>query len=741
MMRMHCKFYISLIFLCSAALGGVCQYAPVKHQALAGNEVAIRTPGNYGVAGTTYKLMNDITSDRTTLFLGKDVILDLNGYTLRYADGGYEHVPNSGFEEGELGWDLSKAPGAKVVSTEAVHVFVGDKLLSMKAGDEIVSEYIDLPVAERSYFAMCGVTGHDYHDMNGDLKNQMKVSIYVEDSNGRNVVCSTAYGDTTMVSCPVERRAPRLGGGVVYAHLSKLPAGKYRIRVKAETDCLVDEIDIRPAMDVGIGIVSKTYPMGHYDHLYNSVPSAFFDYTASAADSTPVSGIPIASGSGAVIIRNGVIENGALGVLSFGIQSTAENVRVILDNVMVRTSGINTIAVDVPQATITHCTFDVHSPFIINRHGSSFYGVDIRGTQASEVSFSDFYGGQGCLVFKGNKSSVHHNHFVNRQMVTNHYSIMAMGDSSKIFSNYIEPEVGSGIEIFRHKYIDIFDNDIRIKTSPPTCEYGHEEYSTAAVRMADYLSKAGDPAGCYGNRVYANRIFITAGDYPQYDRYTPMAWAIYYSASAGDNFVFGNDITVEKTHPLSKTQTAAFYVCGGPAGYGGRFYNNRVAANVPFAWVASIYGGAARTKMYDNTIVRLPGAQNDFKPIRIGYAGCGSCVAKDVEFRSNVIEGNDFDVQVSEGDHTFSVYWTLDVAVKDKKGKPVTNAIVDILDANGKKVESVKTDDRGRFSRELMEYSYRNNKKEMMSPYTLVVSKKKTVVPLKANVSVTVQMQ
>jgi hypothetical protein len=259
--------------------------------------------------------------------------------------------------------------------------------------------------------------------------------------------------------------------------------------------------------------------------------------------------------------------------------------------------------------------------------------------------------------------------------------------------------------------------------------------------MADYLSKAGDPAGCYGNRVYANRIFITAGDYPQYDRYTPMAWAIYYSASAGDNFVFGNDITVEKTHPLSKTQTAAFYVCGGPAGYGGRFYNNRVAANVPFAWVASMYGGAARTKMYDNTIVRLPGTQNDFKPIRIGYAGCGSCVARDVEFRSNVIEGNDFDVQVSEGDHTFSVYWTLDVAVKDKKGKPVTNAIVDILDANGKKVESVKTDDRGKFSRELMEYSYRNNRKEMMSPYTLVVSKQKTVVPLKANGSVTVQMQ
>lgn len=61
----------------------------------------------------------------------------------------------------------------------------------------------------------------------------------------------------------------------MYAHLNNLPAGKYRVRIKADTDCLVDEIDIRPAMDVGIGIVENTYPIGHYDHLYNHVYSAF----------------------------------------------------------------------------------------------------------------------------------------------------------------------------------------------------------------------------------------------------------------------------------------------------------------------------------------------------------------------------------------------------------------------------------------------------------------------------------
>ena len=726
-----------LLILTTVFTSSFSQYRVTTHQELKGNEVPVNGPGSYDKPGITYKLMKDITSEKSTIFLGKDVTLDLNGYTVRYADGPYEHIPNSGFEEGVKGWDLSKAPGAKVVNTEEVHVFVGKKVMSLKVGDEIVSPYINLPLANRSYLAMCGVTGHFYHDMNGDLKNQMKVSVYVEDSEGKNVVCTTRYGDTTMVSCPVEKREPRLGGGVVYAHLNNLPAGKYRIRIKADTDCLVDEIDIRPSMDVGIGIVEKTYPTGHYDHLYNSIGSAFFDYTANPADSTPLSTIPVVNGRGTVTIKNGILTSGVIGALSYGIQSTADHVKIILDNVKIVTGGINTIAVDAPQATITNCRFEVESPFIVNRHGSSFYAVDLRGHEPSEVSFSDFYGGQGCLVFKGNKTTVHHNNFVNRQMVTNHYSIMAMGDSSHIFSNYIEPEVGSGVEIFRHKYIDIFNNTIKIKTSPPTCEYGHEEYSTAAVRMADYLSKPGDPTGCYGNRVFSNKIFITAEDYPQYSFYIPMAWAVYYSASAGDNLVFGNDITVVDTDPQSKAETAAFYVCGGPAGFGGRFYDNRITTNVPAAWVASMYGGTANTKIFNNTIIKSPSAGQDFKVIRIGHKGCDWCVAKDVEFRSNIIEGNDFDLQVSEQDHSFSVYWTLDVELKDKKGGAVKNSVINILDKDKQNVASGKTDEEGRFSTELLEFKFDNKGKTFLAPYTIVVGKDRKEVRLNANTKIT----
>ena len=198
------------------------QFSPSVPREPAPGEIPVSKPGSYDLPGATYILVNDISSARSAIFLGKDVTLDLNGYTVSYADGDYEHLPNYSFEEGLEGWDFSSAPKAKIEDTR-VHVFAGDKILRLSAGEEIVSPYINLPVSNRSYFAMCGVT-----------KREMQVSVYVEDADGKQVQCQTAYTDTTMQSCPVENRSPRLGGGFVYAHLAGVKAGRYRIRVRAE---------------------------------------------------------------------------------------------------------------------------------------------------------------------------------------------------------------------------------------------------------------------------------------------------------------------------------------------------------------------------------------------------------------------------------------------------------------------------------------------------------------------------
>ncbi len=132
--------FLNIFLILTSA--GYSQYQAVEHRKPISGEVPVNKEGCYSEAGTTYVLVNDITSERSTLFLGKDITLDLNGYTVKFADAKYEHIPNSGFEEGADGWDLSKAPGAKVANTADLHVFLGKKLMSLSAGDEIVSGYI-----------------------------------------------------------------------------------------------------------------------------------------------------------------------------------------------------------------------------------------------------------------------------------------------------------------------------------------------------------------------------------------------------------------------------------------------------------------------------------------------------------------------------------------------------------------------------------------------------------------------
>ncbi len=713
------------------------QFVQVEHKDLPGGVIPVEGPGSYGQPGSTYMLTRDITSDRSTIFLGKDVTLDLNGYTLTYADGEYEHIPNFGFEEGLKGWDVSNAPGAKIENTEEVHEFIGEKILRLKAGDEIASEYINLPVEGRSYYAMCGITGHYYHDMGGDVRNDMRISVYVNNESGDEVNCITRYADTTMVSCPVENRSARLGGGFIIAHLNNLPAGKYRIRVKAENDCLVDQIDIRPAMDVGIGIIEDTHPMGHNDHLYNRNHSAFFDYTADVSKGEPIQGIPKVEGRGTVTIKNGIIKNGSLGVLSWGIQSTAKDVRIVLDNVKFITSGINTTAVDVPHATITNCRFEIQSPFIINRHGAEFYAVDLRGLKASEVSNSEFYGGQGCLVFKGRHSIIHHNLFVNRQTVTNHYSIMAMGDSSMVFENRIEPEIGSGLEIFRHSHIEIFNNVFKINAAPPSCEY-HEHYSTNAIRVADYGEALGSPRGCFGNRIYNNKFYIRGRKFEKYPDFIPMASAFFFSTSAGDNYVFGNEIFIEQANPDTDAEAYAFFI--GNA-LGGQLYNNRITTNVTPIWVASGYGSATGTVIAGNSFIKSADAETEFPAVRMGWIERTDCLAEDIEFRSNNFKRLDFRIDASPQHHSYSVFWTLTVNVIDKKGKEVKGADVRILDKDGKEVLNGRTDAGGSVKAELLEYTVDGEEVTYLSPYTVTINKKKEEIYLNTDQIVTIRIK
>lgn len=716
--KIYCQVLLINILLFFIALNASAQYSATIPRALKENEIPVDRPGSYAIEGSTYVLLNNISSNASAIFLGKNITLDLNGYTITFAEGNYENIPNYDFEEGLAEWDFSKAPGAKIEDTK-VQVFTGDRVLRLNKGEEITSEYINLPLSGRSYFAICGVAAMS-----------MRVSVYVENEMGESVVCENNYDSSQIQGCPIENRSPRLGGGFVYAHLKDVPSGKYRVRVKAETDCIVDHIDIRPAMDVGIGIIEKTRTYAHADHLLGGIGgySAFYDYTSDFKNSLPFDSLPVVEGEGVIIIKNGIIKSGSKGVLNWGIQSTASNVKIILDNVKIVASGISTGAVNVPHATITNCHFDIQSPFVINRHGPLAYSaVDLGKGKNSRVSYSEFYGGQGCLTFRGDSILIHDNLFVNRQTVTNHYSIMA-GDNAKIFRNIFKPEIGSGIGIF-HKNTEIYENEFFIEAAPPSCEYGHEDYSTNAIRLGDYGAEPGSDGGCYGNKIYNNNFYIRGKDFPDHEDYIPVATAVFYSTSGGDNYIYNNHIEITDNDPDSKNETLAFYIGGGSIG--GIIEKNTIISNVPPFWVASLYGPASDMKIIQNTIERSKDVPGDFAHIRMGT---WSYLAENIEFRSNNIRGEDSLIfRNTNMPHSYSVYWTLSILTKDKKDKAIEGAVIEIRNKNNEVVYTGKSAKDGYVRVELKEYSMEDFNVKKQDPYTVYTLRQKRVINLNKN--------
>jgi hypothetical protein len=105
-----------------------------------------------------------------------------------------------------------------------------------------------------------------------------------------------------------------------------------------------------------------------------------------------------------------------------------------------------------------------------------------------------------------------------------------MGDGSRVFGNMFKPEIGSGLEIFRHRDIQIFNNEFHISAALPSCEY-HQHLSTNAIRIADYGAATGSPVGCFGNRIYNNIFYLTGKKYEMYPDFIPMVSALFYSTS------------------------------------------------------------------------------------------------------------------------------------------------------------------------------------------------------------------
>jgi hypothetical protein len=306
---------------------------------------------------------------------------------------------------------------------------------------------------------------------------------------------------------------------------------------------------------------------------------------------------------------------------------------------------------------------------------------------------------------------------------------MAMGDGSRVFDNMFKPEIGSGLEIFRHRDIQIFNNEFHINAAPPSCEY-NKHLSTNCIRMADYGASKGSPEGCYGIRVYGNRFYITGRKYENYPDFIPMASAFFYSASAGDNEIFGNEIIINQENPETDAQAFAFYI--GNAS-GGKIHNNHIITNVTPIWVGSTYGKAENTDLEANVIVKAADTKFDFVPVRMGSYEQPDFLAAGTTFRSNEFNGVDFRIEATDQHHLYCVAWTLKINLHDKNGKSVAGHDIVITDKNKKVVFNKASDRYGSVMVELPEYVADGDLKTFSSPFTVTAGKMKTQVELKKN--------
>jgi hypothetical protein len=244
------------------------------------------------------------------------------------------------------------------------------------------------------------------------------------------------------------------------------------------------------------------------------------------------------------------------------------------------------------------------------------------------------------------------------------------------------------------------------------------------------------PRASVGNRIHHNDISVIARSYPEPAEYLPMAWGIFYSASGGENYVYGNNIVVNKVDPGSRVKTAALYICGGPKYFGGQFYDNQITTNVPAAWVASMYGGASNSHLYNNTITAL----NDepFPTFTMGFADCEGCYANNVEFRSNDVRGGKFEIEATDQHHIYSVFWTLHLTLLESKGNPVAGTGITILDRNRKVVLETTSDEAGIVQAEFPEYAVDGEDLTTSSPYTIVIGNIEKEVDLDSNQTITI---
>lgn len=659
--------------------------------------VEISECGKLSARNTYYLLKRDLSSTRTCLLATDDIVIDLNTYTIRY-DVGYGDtasrlIPNAGFEESAegasgdtvLGWDLSKAPGAKVVSTWSMPL-VGSRVLYVPANGEVVSGWMEIPVANRSYRGSLVQRGNGGTSMTITVERDLG-------GGATEVVCSRSVSDG-------------LGGGkAAYCNFHGKPAGSYRIRATSTASQHYDDAAIVPSLAAGIGAVSYFTQWQERDNFVCNLD----DGTCNLPDDYELNNPTVRGGN--IEIRNGTIKGASRSMRSYGV--FVKGAKAVLRNVTVEANGTAAQTVAASSAWIFFSTLKANMPWVINRE-------DLTETNATfgsgtVISDSQVIGGQGTISFNGAlEGTVRRSRLINRATVTNHYAI-CLGGSEHIRIegnqfNCAEGDAncpafsGSGITLYRSRNCEISDNTFYMVSAPCDAEYVNGVFSTNAIRMTDYDAPVGATNGVTGNLVHHNVFHLKGVGYPLMPKCAPYANGVFYSVGAGDNFIESNQFNIDNTSSLSASY--AFYI--GASHNGGIWKSNVVNANDNPVWYSSAYGAAANARMIGNTFNRIPNPSislpDSIPAIRMGYC-CGNEASNLLLKDNNLGAGFEWFQFTSNQPAPYSVefLWSVNLEVRSASGAPISGATVKL---NGASTQFAgTTDDAGRVTLVARDYS------------------------------------
>jgi hypothetical protein len=660
--------------------------------------------GILDVADATYILQNNVTSNGTCFVIqNKNIVLDLNSFTVTYGNWPTDDVFNGGFESSD-GWDLANAPHAARQAGTLVppEVAGGSYSMQFDLGPGTISgEYIKSTQKVRLYpnvsYVLSGMmfgTTLSPGTVQGDVQAFVEIEeLGIKISAG--VITWRGFGwfgqaDGTL---PTPFKVDQITDVTIRAGIEGINVSDAG---NAGKKAYIDEIHLKPAMYYG---VLSTYGTNNdiYKQRYPNDPAPLTERDVHH-----------------LTIKNGKIIQGS------GTYDHSHAIYLILGdhaqiyNVEATTTGVQSEPIKIKEAA---AYMDIHHNVLCNlaQFTKSRDSLPINALSAEEgAGYNLIHDNQVlCSLQRGiympTKNSQIYGNLVNiSSFYSNNFGIMDPGMNSLIYQNTVINRNGRGIHVEGNN-ISVYDNYVWVRWSPNQEYPDNGGYAAYGIQLEGIATKN---FSIYNNTVEAvavpgfmkgaHAFRISADD----SGYGPTEGKIY------------NNIFRAVTTNGHEAIAAALNTGGNTDASNIQFYNNRLESN----HIILKHMGGKNVFAESNQYIRLTTpSPSPLTPKTLSFSS-GIEATGHAHVNASFQNGASFDnlefESVSEI-HAFTNMWYVEIYLKKPDNSPGANAAIMIKDVYDKQVYFGYADSNGKARMPLPEYQNTNGIKKNYNPFSI----------------------